>query len=212
MTYHPVPTMPFLVGPDKASETKRYTRGVKVTNQAPGSQLCEQYPDLKAAADAVIKDTGSLKTAMDACSTAAAAFKAARTALSSAVVQWDGTYNVFITTGEKYARTANDVASIGGEPRGKTIYPLAMPLSVDFTWNRQMDQLRVHVRRAPGMRMITVQLSPSPITPESWYELDGSGAVHIVPSPAKGTWWARAQSRTAKGKSEFTSPVSVIVT
>jgi hypothetical protein len=50
------------------------------------------------------------------------------------------------------------------------------------------------------------------MTPESWYELDGSGAVHIVPNPAKGTWWARAQSRTAKGKSDFTSPVSVIVT
>lgn len=75
-----------------------------------------------------------------------------------------------------------------------------------------MDRLRVRVHRAPGMRTVTVQLSLSSGTPESWSELDGSGAVHIVQSPAKGTWWARAQSRTAKGKSDFTSPVSVIVT
>jgi hypothetical protein len=33
----------------------------------------------------------------------------------------------------------------------------------------------------------------------------------VIPSPAPGTHWFRAASRTAKGKSDFTTPVSVIV-
>ena len=212
MAYHPVPTIQFLVGPDKATEPTRYDRGVKITSQAPGSPLYKQYPDLKMAADEVIKDTVLLKGAMDGYTVAEAAFNAARTALASTVVKWDGAYSVFVTTGQKYAVTPNDVASIGAEARGTTINPLVMPISVDFTWNAKKDNLRIHVERAPGMSTVTVEVSQNPADPSSWHELDGNGAVHIVPHPAKGTWWARAQSRTAKGKSDFTTPVSVIVT
>lgn len=212
MAYHPVPTIQFLVGPDKTNEQTRYDRGVKVEAQAPGSPLYQQHPDLKTAADEVIKDTAALKAAMDSSSAAEAAGAAARTALSNAILKWDGSYSVFAKLGEKYATTPNDAASVGAQARGKTINPLAMPISVELTYNRLLDAIRVRVERAPGMRMLTVQLSPDPITPTSWFELDGSGAVHLYPHPAKGTWWARVQSRTAKARSDFTVPVSVIVT
>ena len=211
MAYHPVPTIHFLVGPDMVSEPTRYDRGVKVTNLAPGSQLCQQHADLNAAAGELIKANVALKGAMDAHSTAEATFKTTGTALDNTVVTWDGAYRVFISMGEKYALTENDATSIGGAARGSTIYPLVMPLSVDFKWNPAKNYLRVHVHRAPGMKVTTVQLSPDPITATSWYDLDGSGAIHVVPNPAKGTWWARAQSRTAKAKSDFTTPTSVIV-
>jgi len=212
MAYHPVSTFQFLVGPDKATEQKRYDRGVKITSQAPGSPLYNQYTDLRTAADEVIKGTVFLKDAMDAYTVAEAAFTMARTALASTVVQWDGAYGVFVYTGQKYAATLSDVASIGAEARGTTINPLVMPISVGLTWNAKRDNLRIHVERAPGMSAVTVEVSQNPADPSSWHELDGNGALHLIPHPAKGTWWARAQSRTAKGKSDFTTPVSVIVT
>ncbi len=211
MTYHPVPTIPILVGPDKVSDTTRYTRGTKITGQAPQSPLYTQHADLKAAADQVSKDTVTLKAAMDAFTNADAAWKTARTALGTAVLTWDGSYDVFVTTTEKYAVTPNDVASVGGEARGKTINPLAMPLSVDFTYDGKKDKLRIHVHRAPGMRDSVVEVSADPITATSWKAQDGNGAVHYVDSPAPGTYWVQAASRTAKRKSPFTTPVSVIV-
>lgn len=211
MTYHPVPTIPFLVGPDKATEQTRYDRGLKVSSQAPGSPLCAAHADLMASATEVIKENVVLKSAMDTFTTAEAAFLLAKTALGSAVVKWDGAYDVFVSTGERYAITPNDASTLGAVARGKTSHPLAMPLAVDFGWNPKKDHLRVHVHRAPGMRVVTVQISMSPNDPSSWLELDGNGAVHFVPKPAKGTWWVRVQSRTAKGKSDFTTPVSVIV-
>jgi len=127
------------------------------------------------------------------------------------VLAWDGAYDVFVSTGEKYALTENDVAALGDVARGKTINPLVMPLGVDLAFDPMRDRLRILVERAPGMRTVVVQISPDPITATSWKELDGNGAVHLVPSPASGTWWARAASRTAKGTSDFTAPVSVLV-
>ncbi len=206
-----VPSILFLVGPDKVSAATRYERGVKVTSQAPQSPLYQKNADLKAAADEVGKQTISLKALMDGYSTAHAAYLTARTALFLGVTAWDSAYGVFVTTGEKYVITENDVAALGGAPRGKTINPLVVPLGVDLAYDPKRDRLRIHVDRAPGMRTCVVQLSPNPVSAGSWKELDGNGAVHLVPSPAKGTWWARAASRTAKGTSDFTSPVSVLV-
>jgi hypothetical protein len=211
MGYIHVPTIQFLVGRDKVSEEARYQRGVKVEHHAPQSPLCQKHADLAAAVAEVSADTTELKDKMDAFAIAEAAFKAARTALGTAVIKWDGSYDVFVSTGEKYAATEHDAATLGAEARGKTINPLVMPISVEFEWNPDKDELRVHVHRAPGMRVVTVQVSPDPITATSWFELEGSGAIHVIPHPAKGTWWARAQSRTARARSDFTSPVSAIV-
>jgi hypothetical protein len=211
MSNHHVSTIAFLVGPDKVSAATRYDRGITVTNQAPQSALYLQHTDLKASADEVMKDTIALKTAMDAYTAAEGAYKTARTALGNAIVTWDGGYDVFIRLGEKYAATPNDAHAVGATPRTRQNYPLEMPLGVDLTYNAKKNYLRVHVHRAHGTRVVLVQLSPDPVTASSWVELDGSGAVHVVPNPAKGTWWARAASKSAKAKSDFTTPVSVIV-
>ena len=159
----------------------------------------------------VIKDTALLKTLMDTYTASEGAFNTARSALAKGIAEWDASYDVFVTTGEKYAATPNDAHSVGGVARGRTVHQLAMPLAVGFVYNPQKNYLRVHVRRAPGMAVSVVQISQDPITPGSWVELDGSGAIQTVHNPAKGTWWARAASKTAKGKSDFTTPVSAIV-
>ena len=74
------------------------------------------------------------------------------------------------------------------------------------------DRLLIRVNRAPGMNQTVVEVNNTdPSNPAAWRELDSSGALHVVPSPAKGTWWARAASRTTKEKSAFTTPVYIVV-
>ena len=211
-TYHHVPTILLLVGPDKANETTRYERGVKITAQAPLSPLYQKYPDMKASADAMIAENLTFKDILDAYTKADAAFKKARTALGSAVISWDGVYDVFVNTTEKYAVTPDDATGLGGQPRPKTIYQLVVPVSVDMKQDFKKDRLCIHVHRAPGLERTVVEVNNTdPASAAGWKELDSSGAVHYVPSPAKGTWWARAASRTTKEKSAFTSPVSMVV-
>ena len=212
MGYHPVPTILLLVGPDKVSEATRYDRGVKVTALAPQSPLYTLHTDLKGSADEVMKETLTLKDSMDTYSKADAAFKKARTALGSAVIAWDGAYDVFVNTTEKYAASPDDATSVGAAPRPKNSYLLVPPVSVEMKQDVKRDRLIIRVHRATGLERTAVEVNNTdPTNPAAWKELDSSGALHYVPSPAKGTWWVRAASRTTKAISAFTSPVSIVV-
>jgi hypothetical protein len=207
-----VSTILILVGPDKVTHQTRYERGVKIAAQAPQSPLYQQHADLKAAADEVVKQNTALGDLIDAYAQADAAFKKARTALGTGIVNWDGVYDVFVNTTEKYAKTPDDAASVGTQARPKTHNALLVPISVEMKDDAKKDRLVIRVHRAPGLKRTIVEVNNTdPANAAAWKELDSSGAVHYVPSPAKGTWWARAASRTAKEKSAFCAPVSIVV-
>jgi hypothetical protein len=210
--HHPVSTILILVGPDKVSHQTRYDRGVRVTAQAPQSPLYQQHSDLKGATDEVIKENVVLGNLIDAYAQADAAFKKARTALDAGTVTWDGIYDVFVNTTEKYGKTPDDAASVGTQARPRTHYSLLAPVSLEMKDDAKKDRLVIRVHRAPGMKRTVVEVNNTdPANAAAWKELDSSGALHYVPGPAKGTWWARAASRTAKEKSAFCAPVSIVV-
>lgn len=211
MTYQAVPTIQFTVTPDKESPETRLSRGVKITTNGPASTICTTYPDAQAACSAVAAESAKLKVAMDAYANAEATFKKARTALGTAVVSWDGAYDVYVAVGERRCTTADEGTGMALDVRVKTKNPFAMPISVEAEYNPKTNLLRVHVTRAPGMRTVAVEMSTNPSDPTSWKELEGNGAVHVIPKPPPGTHWFRAATRTARAKSDFTTPVSVIV-
>ena len=211
MTYHANPTIQLSVGDDKDTPAKRSKRGLTITTAAPKSVVCQNHPDAKAAADEVATETLNLNAAIEAYALAEAAHKKARTALASAVVAWDGSFDVYVALGEKYCATADNGVGMGVGVRVKTINPLIMPIAVEPKYNGKLRSIRVHIDRAPGMRTVDVERSTTPDDPESWVRLEGNGAVHMIPTPTPGTYWCRAASRTAKGQSDFTTPVSVIV-
>ena len=211
MTYQPVPTIQFVVSPDKLTPDTRISRGVKITTNAPTGTMCTTFPDAQTACSAVVLENVKLKTAIDAFDTAEATFKKARTALGSAVVAWDGAFDVYVSVGERRCTTADDGTGMALEVRTKTKNPVAMPLAVTPTYNVKLHLIRVHVKRAPGMGTVALEMSTDPNNPASWKELDGNGAVHIIPDPPPGTYWFRAASRTTKVKTDFTTPTSVIV-
>jgi hypothetical protein len=203
-------TFQFMVTKDKETHEARVARGVMVTTQAPKSALFAD-PQVQGAVGDVEKVTGDLKKAIDAHNTARAALKKARTALGTAVVAWDGSFDVLVSTAEKICVTDDDGASLGLPVGQRTKYAFAMPISVDLTHDLKKDLLRIHVKRAPGMKTVSVQVSTDLTDPAGWKELDGNGARHTIPNPAPGTYWVRAATRTATAKSEYTTPVSVIV-
>jgi hypothetical protein len=212
MTSPRIPTVTFLVGPDKVSPATRYQRGVAIASAAPASQLYNTVPDVKTATDTVTQSNTTLKTAIDAQTNAAGKLQLARASLAQALVAWDAAYDVFVATGERYASTPSDAHGLGAVALGRTVNSLAPPRSIKVVFDAKNDRLRIHVARAPGMTAVHVQISPDPVTATSWSDLPGAGAVHIVPTPAKGTWWVRACSVTASAASAFTSPASAIVT
>lgn len=200
----------FAITPDKKTAATRVTRGTSITNQAKTSALY-QVPEVKMGVDSVIQDTATLKVMMDNYTNAQAALLKAKTALGAAIIKWDGSYDLLITAGLRNCTDDNDGAGLALPVQGRTKNPFAMPIGVDATFNPKLDYLRIYVQRAPGMDTVAVEVSQEPVTPTSWKELDGNGAIHIIPHPAPGTLWVRAATRTSRAKSDFTTPVSVIV-
>jgi hypothetical protein len=212
MTNPASPGVDFITGPDKADETSRIDRGVKVGSLAPQSPLYTKSADVKSAVDITTADTAALKAAVDNASTAEATAKKATTALALAMGTWDGSYAVLVATAQKYCASDNDGTSLGLEVRGTPTHnPLAMPIAVTLRQDFKKNLLRVHVQRAPGMDSVDIEISPDPITPTSWKLLDGNGARRAITLPGKGTWWVRAASRTASATSDYTTPVSIIL-
>jgi hypothetical protein len=205
------PTVQLIIGDTKVNVELRYDAGVKIAKQAPQSPLYGLHPDIKAAADEVAAKNLALKAANDGYHTALAALTLTRGVLVQATGDWDAAFDVYLKTGAKYVVTTADAASLALAVRGSTHNPLAMPLAVLLTYNPKKDWLRVHVQRAPGMEVVTVQTTLDLTNPASWKELDGHGAIHVVNHPTPGTWWVRACSKSAHATSDFTTPVSIII-
>jgi hypothetical protein len=209
-SHQKVLTIPFSVGPDKVNAETRYDRGVKVSTHGPQSTLYA-LPDVKAGVDTVVKSTTSLQAAMDNYAKARQAYVLARLTLGTSIVAFDNAYDMLVSAARLHCATHDDGASLGLEPRGDAHNLLAVPVAVLITYNPKKDCIRIHVKRAKGMRAVSVEVTQDLTNPASWKELDGDGAVHVITDPAAGTWYARAASKTARAKSDYTTPASVIV-
>jgi len=205
------PTIQFIVGDTKSSTETRYEAGVKIAAEAPQSALYTAHSDLKASADDVAAKNAALKAAGDTYRGALAAVVSARGVLLAATAAWDVTYDCYLSTSTKYCSSPADAGSLALNLRGTTHNPLALPVAVELSHNLKKDWLRIYVKRAPGMDVVGVQMSTDMTNPALWKELDGSGAVRIVQSPAPGTWWVRACSKNARATSAFTTPKSIII-
>jgi hypothetical protein len=72
----------------------------------------------------------------------------------------------------------------------------------------------LHVKFPPSKRQrrCVIEISTDPIGAATWHRLDGDGAKRTLAGYAPGTYWLRAASSVAAGRSDWFGPVSVIVT
>lgn len=211
MGYQPVEGIKFDLSADTKSPTARISRGAKIAAQGPKSPIYQQVPVVQSSVDDVAAETQALQKLVDDHSAALGALAKARTALRAGLARWDRTFHVLVANGERHCATTDDGTGLGMTVRGTTKHALQVPLSIELTYDPRKKQLRIHVTRAPGARAVAVEIGTGPTAPASWQELPGNGAVHVIPNPAPGTSWVRAASKTARAKSDFTTPVSIII-
>jgi Tfp pilus assembly major pilin PilA len=209
-SYQPVEGIKLDVGQDKASAESRVARGVKVGSMALQSPLYQEV-EIKVSVNAVVADTATLKQGMESYAAALSATRKARSELNLLLHDWDRSYDLLLAAGEKRCTSEDEGTSLGLSVRPKTSHAFAMPAAVTLKYDPIRGTLRITVTRAPGRCSLSVQISQDPGDPAAWVELPGDGAVHVIKSPAPGTWWVRARSRRAQATSDFTTPVSVVV-
>jgi hypothetical protein len=198
-------------GAKKNVETRREA-GAVITANAPTSTILQTNQDVKAAQANLAAVSAKLDTQDVQVSALENELTTQRATLANTVVDWDSFYDVFVSVARLYCRTAQDAASLGLAALGLTIHALAMPLGVTVKWDAKTGLIRIHVHRAPGLRSVRIQISPDPITATSWKDLPGDGATAALSGYAPGTYWVRAASAKARALSDWTTPVSVIVT
>ena len=195
----------------KESVKKRVDAGAVIAANAPTSAILTANQDVATAANNLI----AVNTKLDAKDTKVKALDlqlgTERGAPANLAVDWDSAYDVLVATSRKYCVTAEDAKSLGLAAVGLAAHVLAMPLAVIVKYDVVKALVRIHVKRAPGLRSVRIQISPDPITATSWVDLEGDGAMAALAGYAPGTWWVRAAHVRARERSELTTPVSVIV-
>lgn len=208
-----VPKVVFVVGEDKDSIGKRVARGQNVGLMGPKSALYANA-EVKAGVDNLVTDTGKLTAAVTAATTAHALAEQADKVVVTLTDTWDKDYGILLALAPKVCKTTEDGTGLGLVVPGPTVHhAVAPPVAVHLRQDFKKDRLVVNVERAPGMRTVDVEYAfDGVITPATvWKMFDTNGARHVLPHPPKGPVWVRAASRSTRGKSECTTPVSIII-
>lgn len=212
--------------PSKKSQTKKLVRvaatakgtvkerldagGVIETN-APNSPIYQQNPDVKQAHVNLVGVNTKLGDKDAKVKALATDLGKERGARANLTVDWDGKYDVYVSTARIYCLTDEDAKGLGLDAAGTAIHALAMPLAVTARWDAKNALFRIRVKRPAGLRTVRIEISPDPVTPTSWKALEGDGATAALSGYAPGTYWVRAAMVRAREQSEFTVPVSVVV-
>jgi hypothetical protein len=198
----------------RAKETVKSRRdaGEVIAANSPNSPILQANGDVKQAASNLITANDDLDAQGLKVKALESELAAERGGLANLIVDWDASYDVFVSTARLYCTTDEDAKALGLAAVGLASYALAMPISVGVVWDALSRLLRIRVTRAPGLRSVRLEISPDPITATSFAEIPGDGALAALPGYLPGTYWVRAASLRARERSEFTAPVSVVVT
>jgi hypothetical protein len=195
----------------KSSVLSRTERAEVIGTNGPSSPIWK--------ANEVLQDMGlklvavgvSLKAAQAAVNSIESQLDVAHGVRDTRTFAFDTAYELYATSVEASSNTAEDAAGLGITVRTRTAYTLTMPLEVQARFDPRKSLIRIHVKRAPGMRTCIIEISTDPADPAGWRRLPGVGAVQALSGYAPGTYWVRAANTRASAQSEFTTPVAVFV-
>jgi hypothetical protein len=176
--------------------------------QAPQSAF---YPVVKHACDDVIAEGVKLAAADAAVNAALATLANAREERDSALVRFDGVFNVLVSDVERNATKPADLTSLALTVLERQSYTLEAPTGLALRFDPAKSVIRVHVELPPGAASCLLEVSTDPANPASWKRVTGDGARRALAGYAPGTYWFRASSVRANDESEATTPVSVVV-
>lgn len=110
-----------------------------------------------------------------------------------------------------HSTKAEDIHGFGFAVLTRTAQAFGPPADIEAKYDAARGVLRIHVLYALGHQPCVIELSPDPAAPGSYTRLDGTGVTRALEGYAPGTWWVRAATLRATGRSDWFGPVAVVV-
>jgi hypothetical protein len=195
----------------KENVTTRIDAGKVIDTNAPNSAVLTGHQDVKTAEGNLVAATTTLDDQNKKVKALELELATERGALLNVTVDWDASYDVYVSTARLYCLTDEDARSLGLPAAGLSSYTLAPPLSVTARWDARLGLLRIRVERPPGLKAVRLEISPDPMTASSFKALDGDGATAKLSGYAPGTYWIRAAMIRGRELSVYSTPISVTV-
>jgi hypothetical protein len=199
------------VGADKISDKTRSDRAEVVRSMATATPLYKNDASFKDAVDKLIQAGLDLDGAEAQVTQLEAALIKAKSSRDARRNAYDKAYGLCSTSVENYSAKPEDVHGFGFAVLTRTAQAFGPPLNIDARHDAARDVLRVRVLYASGQHQCAVEISADPATPGSYTRLDGTGVLQVLSGYGPGTWWIRAATLRAKGRSEWFGPVPVVV-
>jgi hypothetical protein len=122
-----------------------------------------------------------------------------------------GCHAVCVAQVEKNSPTAADLQAYGFLQLEIVKLGSVLPTGILWTYDHVKALLDLHVQFPGRVRQCVIEVSTDPIGPATWHRLDGHGARRSLTGYAPGTYWVRAATSLAEGRSEWFGPVAVVV-
>ena len=197
---------------DKGSQQAPIDRGIQLKKAVSTSTLCQNVPEVMNACNAVIKASDDYATAQADAVAADAAAATARSVRDDKQATFDAENAICITTVERHAKSPADIQGLSYTlliPNKNGLLPM---LGMTGKYDRATGLIELFVQHPAGITRCLLQGSPDPITPTSFQRIPGDGLRRKLAGYPPGTHWFRAANVRARGETEFTTPISVVVT
>jgi hypothetical protein len=199
------------VGSDKLSIKTRTDRANVVGKMAPATPLYQSDPFFKDTVDKLVQSGVDLGNAESEVVQLEAALVKARSSLDARRGAFDKAHGLCATHVETHSDKPEDVHGLGFGVLVKTAQVFAPPVNIEARYDAAKDVLRIHVIYTSGQHQCAIEISPDPVTPDSYKRLDGTGVTQALSGYAPGTYWVRAASVRSKNRSDWFGPVAVVV-
>jgi hypothetical protein len=197
--------------PDKVSVKSRQDRSILVQSNAPSCLIWQAHPSLKDAGEALVQAGLDLANREKKVQQLLAQAETARRELLSLRIAWDGRFTVYASCVEARARKPEDVTNLALPLREEASYELAPPRAVTARYDLEEKLLRILVKRPPGDFGCRIEISPDPVSADSFQAIPGVGARAAIPGLPPGEYWVRALMIGPTGFSAYSPLVFVRV-
>jgi hypothetical protein len=199
-------------GKDKATIKSRTERAALIGTTGPTSPLWQAQPTLQDLGGKLVTIGVKLGADETLVIQADAAASTARSARDVDLIAFDGLYNAFVSGGETYATTPQDLSGLGLLPAVPISYGINMPADVTVKYNPVGKTVDVYVKCAAGMNRCVIEIAGDQAMTVNLKQFPGDGARQSMGGLPAGTYWVRALHVRSAARSGYTGPVAVIVT
>ena len=199
------------IGADTKSNAALASRAVVVGEMAPLTPLYLSNAAFKVAVDEYVASGVGLTAADTKVTNLEAELTQARGDRDVARTACRDCHAVCVAQVEKYSPTAADLVKYGFAQLEIVKAGSVMPNGILWKLDHHTGLMELHVKFPGKARHCIVEISPDPVGPTTWHRLDGHGATRTLTGFAPGTYWARAATSLADGRSDWFGPVPLVI-